>query len=79
MSKNDLSAFRRKPTAEKVLTDSPAAPTKLGAPKKPAKEKLSQRAQTMLTQAEFDRLEEERGAIPMSAYLRLKLKEADII
>lgn len=79
MSKNDLSAFRRKPTAEKVLTESPSVPTKLGAPKKPPKEKLSQRAQTMLTQAEFDKLEEERGAIPMSAFLRLKLKEAGVL
>lgn len=79
MSKNDLSAFRRKPTTEKVLTELTPVTPKMGAPKKPAKVKLSQRAQTMLTQAEFDKLEAERGAVPMSAFLRLKLKEGGII
>ena len=82
MSKNDLSAFRRKPTKEKVLTTTPT-PTKkrskTGAPKKAEKEKLSQRIQTMITEDEFKKLEADRGAVPMSAFLRMKLKEAGII
>lgn len=79
MAKNDLSAFARKPAAP-VLADAPAPPKgRGGAPKKPAKEKLSKRVQALLTEAEFEQLESERGGVPMSAYLRQRMKEANII
>lgn len=79
MSKNDLSAFRRKPTTEKVLTEPALESSKGGAPKKLVKDKQSHRVQTMLTEAEFEKLEMARGAVSMSAYLRIQLKEHGII
>lgn len=79
MSKNDLSAFQRKSSSATVLTKTDVLSPKIGAPKKSSQEKLSQRIQTMITVAEFEKLEVARGAITMSAYLRLKLKETDII
>ena len=79
MCKNDLSAFQRKSPSAPVLTVAPKPSQKVGAPKKPKKEKLSQRIQTMLTEVEFEKLEADRGAVPMSAYLRLKLKDLGVI
>lgn len=79
MSKNDLSAFQRKSPTVPVLTVAPTPSLKVGAPKKPVNEKLSQRIQTMLTEVEFEKLKADRGAVPMSAYLRLKLKEVGVI
>jgi hypothetical protein len=79
MSKNNLSAFKR-PAAKSVLQTaaqaSPSAPPKkIGKPKKREDERLSKRAQVMFTDAEFDRLTKNRGAVPLSTYLRIKLQE----
>ncbi len=84
MTKNDLSAFKRSPT-KGVLNGSSKQPTtpaqkgKVGKPRKSDAEQLSKRCQVMLTLAEFEKLEADRGGVPLSAYLRMKLKEKGII
>ena len=79
MAKNDLSAFQRKPAATVLATRPDAPKAKGGAPKKPLKEKVSKRTQTMLTEAEFAKLDSERGGVPMSAFIRQRMKEEGIL
>lgn len=79
MSKNDLTAFRRKPTPTPVLTETPPPKKAVGAPKKSEKEKLTERVQGLLTKEELAKFEAARGAVPQSTFLRIALKNAGII
>ena len=77
-NKNNLSAFKR-PPAKSILqgaeTQAVSAPSTTSKTPKPDSERLTKRAQIMFTETEFATLTEKRGAIPLSAYLRMKLKE----
>ena len=82
MPKNDMSAFKKRTSSPSILTQSEATTAEkkpIGKPKKPENEKLSKRVQIMLSPAEFAKLETERGAIPLSAFLRNKLQENEVI
>ena len=77
MNKNNLSAFKR-PAAKSVLktakdADAPSVSEK---PVKPATQRLSKRAQIMFTETEYEKINQNRGAVPLSAYLRSRLKES---
>ena len=79
-TKNNLSAFKR-PPARSVLTQTTEAPSvsvkkAVGKPPKPAQERLSKRAQVLFTEEEYAALTEKRGGVPLSSYLRMRLKEA---
>lgn len=75
-TKNNLSAFKR-PAAKSVLKTASGDPekTKIGKPPKQPEERLSKRGQIMFTETEFAKITEQRGDVPLSAYLRSKLKE----
>ena len=84
MPKNDMSAFKRTKSTS-ILANAPKAPkpTKekkpAGKPKKTEEEKLSKRVQILLSPSEFEKLENDRGGVPVSAFLRGKLKDAKAI
>ena len=89
--KNDLSGFKkRKTSAPSVLSGASASKNELKPASKPISaekpqnstqnsEALVARCQMLVTVAEKEKIKADRGAIPESAYLRIKLKEAGVI
>lgn len=61
----EIKPERVKPVSAKKLT-----------PKKPKAERANKRVQVLLTQSEYDKLSAKAGAVPMSKYLRMALKDA---
>jgi len=67
--------------AKQVTKEKPKAPasSRAGAPTKAEEARLVQRVQIMLTTEEYAKIQEGRGGVPTSAYLREGLKRQGII
>ena len=69
-----MSAFKR-PAAQNILQTASAMQVKPTKSKKQETKRVSKRAQVMFTEEEYAKLNVKRGGVPLSAYLRSKLKE----
>lgn len=69
----------KKPIAKSETSVAPKKAPKIGRPKTPVKEQLTQRAQVRMTEQEWEKLNKAAGLVPISAYLRQKLQEAGVL